>query len=192
MRASTEIKDSSKLRETLMEGETILWRGRPESFPLITAATKKGLVIRWLACAAAFVLLTVCYVLFVNSKDNLSFNFVVEAVLLLICAYVALLPALDRNKIIKKCCYYVTDSRVIVAVGDNDAFPLSRKGLKVLRVPGADGCVTMLFGSNTAQPERKHRVGTFVPGKDENGENITGITFYNVKDDPALKAYFPA
>lgn len=192
MSTLADFKDSSKLNESLLEGEKILWKGRPETFPLVVPANKKGMFIRWLACAVVFAALTVCYSLAVSANESLEFNLVVEAVILLVCAYAALLPAIDRNKILKKCKYYVTGDRVIVAVGDNDVYALSRKGLKVLRVPGEAGCVTLLFGSHTAQPARKRRVGAFVPGKDEKGELVTGISFYNIRDDGEIGSFFPA
>lgn len=182
--------DSSRLKESLMKDEKILWRGRPEAFPLLTPANKKGMILRWVLCTVIFAALTLVYTLFTVSNDKLQFNLIVVAIFLLACAYGAFLPALDRNKILKKCKYYVTDSRVIVTVGDNEAFALSRKGLKVLRVPGEVGCVTLLFGSHTGLPEKKQRVGAFVPGKDDKGELVTGISFYNIREDD-IRTFFP-
>lgn len=191
MNTTADFKDSSKLRETLMPDEKVLWKGRPEAFPLMTAANKGRMITRWVVCAAVFVAFTVFYLLLANSKDGMEASYIVVAIVLLACAYVALVPIIDRNKIIKKCKYYVTDSRAIVIVGDKEGFALSRKGLKVLRVPGEDGCVTLLFGSHIEQPERKRLVGAFVPGKAENSELITGMSFYNIKDDEEINAFFP-
>lgn len=191
MSTLADFKDTFKLKESLMEGEQILWKGRPEPFPLVTGANKTMILVRWLVCAAVFVVATLCYFFATRGSNGVQFNLIAVGIVLLVCAYVALLPAIDRNKILKKVKYYVTDTRVLTAVGENEVFALSRKGLKVLRVPGESGCVTLLFGSHTALPERKQRVGAFVPGKDEKGELVTGISFYNIKGDAEIGGFFP-
>ena len=98
---------------------------------------------------------------------------------------------MDRNKIIKKCKYYITDRRVIVAVADKDVFALSRKGIKLIFVPGESGCVNVLFGSAVNIPARKAMLTAIMPVKDEKGEEITGIEFYNIKDDKTVRELLP-
>lgn len=192
MKTLADFEDSTKLKEELLEGEVIEWKGRPEPFPLIVPARKKALMLRWIICAACAVILSAAYIYMALTVENgADFNFVVELVILLLFGYVALIPIMDRNKIIKKCKYYITDRRVIVAVADKDVFALSRKGIKLIFVPGESGCVNVLFGSAVNIPARKAMLTAIMPVKDEKGEEITGIEFYNIKDDKTVRELLP-
>ena len=173
-----------KLKESLMADEQILWKGGCEPFPLVTPLNKKSLLVRWVLCAALFVILSVAYVLL--SLRTAGFSIVVELVLLVIFAYVAGVPLLDHNKLVKKCGYYVTDKRIISAVGYSEVFPISRAGLKLRAVPAENGCVHLLFGAATELPEKKLPLNAIAPIKSEKGEGVVGLVFFNVKDTPAL------
>ena len=180
----TEI--NANVRSTLREGETLQWVGRAESFPLMDEANKKGNIIRWCICGLLFLAATIGYIVATASTDS-TFNVILELIILIIFAYIAAMPLLDRRKILRRCHYCITDQRMLVVAGDNDKFSLNRKALKIRTVPGTDGCITVLLGAATDAPVKKHRVFTIVPPKSDLENDVIGLIFYNVKDDSELR-----
>ena len=186
----TEYQFSTKAREELKEDETVLWAGRPEPFPLKNGSNKNGLMLRWVICGALFVILTVLYAVW-SAGSAAGFKPAVVAVLVIVFGYLMLVPVLDRNKVLKKCQFIVTDKRVLTAVSDSAVFALGRAGLKVSAVPAGAGCVHLLLGAAGKLPEKKYLVKTFAPVKAEGGSDETvGMVLYNVKDTPELRGYF--
>jgi len=189
MNTLATFEDSTKLKTELLEGETILWKGRPEEFPLMTEKTKSGVIKKWLIAIIGAVVFIGGYAIMASSSAAAGgVNPTVIAVIALVFAYVAYMPFMDRSKIIKKCKYYITDKRVLVAIGDKDVFALDRNGLKLIYVPNENGCVNILFGTYVDLPESKYLVSAFTPGKVEGSDEVTGILFYNLKDDSDVKA----
>jgi len=181
----TEISMNYKVKEALQEGETVLWQGKSERFPLVNAGNKAKLTLRWVICAIAFAAVSAGYIAL--SVKTAGFKPAVELVIVLIFAYLIAAPMLDRKRILKKCTYYVTDKRVMTAVGDNQLLILGRAGLKVSTVPAESGCIHLLLGAAEALPGKKYLVSTFSGVKSENKDQVTGIVLYNVKDTPELR-----
>lgn len=177
----------TKLQENLQADETILWSGKSEKFPLKNEGNAKALTYRWIICAVLFAAFAVFYVSF-----NLRTLAVVKpaplVVAFIVFIYIALVPALDRNKVLKKCIYIVTDKRIITVVSDRDVNAVSRAGLKIKAVPAGDGCVHLLFGAATELKERKYVIRTFEPVKEDSSDSpVIGIIFYHVKDTNELR-----
>lgn len=186
----TEYQFSTKTKEELKADETVLWVGRPELFKLVNEANKKSLTLRWIVCAALFVILSAVYIAWsIGSPGGCKPAVIV--VLVIVFGYLMLTPVLDRNKVQKKCQFIVTDKRVLTAVSDSAVYAVSRAGLKLSAVPAGDGCVHLLFGAAGKLPEKKYLVKTFAPVKAEGGsDEIIGTVFYNVKDSQALRELF--
>lgn len=177
----------TKLQESLQPDETILWSGKSEKFPLKNEGNAKALTYRWIICAVLFAAFAVFYVSFgLNSPNGLMPAPLVVALIVFI--YIALVPALDRNKVLKKCIYIVTDKRIITVVSDRDVNAVSRAGLKIKAVPAGDGCVHLLFGAATELKERKYVIRTFEPVKEDSSDSpVIGIVFYHVKNTNELQ-----
>ena len=180
---------STKVKENLLEGETVLWAGRPEPFPVKNETNKKSLTMRWLICGALLVVLTVAYVLYSLSIPA-GFKPAVVIVLVVVFGYLMLAPVLDHNKVQKKCLYIVTDKRVLTAVGDNAVHAISRDGLTVDAIPANNGCVHLLLGAASTLPEKKYLVSSFSPMKVADSEEAAGLVLYNVKDTQQLREFF--
>ena len=186
----TEFELNTKTREELNEGESVLWAGRPAPFPLKNGSNKKGLTLRWIICGALFVILTALYAVW-SPGSAAGFKPAVIAVLVIVFGYLMLVPVFDRNKVLKKCQFIVTDKRVLTAVSDSAVFALGRAGLKVSAVPAGNGCVHLLLGAAGKLKEKKYLIRTFAPVKAENGgEEIVGLVFYNVEDTQELRELF--
>ena len=155
---------SAPIRAALRTDETPQWVGKAENFPLLTEQNKKSLLLRWGICAALAVLCTVGYLIAVVNSAT-KFNVGLELIILLLFGYTAMMPVLDRRKILRKCHYCVTNQRVIVTAGDNEVFSLNRKAIRIQAIPAEDGCMTVLMGTMVDAPLKKHLTGTFVPPK---------------------------
>ena len=176
------------LLKELAEGENIVWKGAPETFPLMSEENKGGLTRRWICCIVAAVAVVAVFIAFqFSERDDLNLWVLIIALIAIV--YFALLPLVDRNNIYKKCRYYITDRRVIVHYGDRDIFALPRTGLRSEIISAEDGCVHVLLGSCIGLSGKKRRVSAFVPKKDEN-DNICGMVLYNVEDSAALRQLF--
>ena len=183
----TAIKTSSHIQAALHAGETIQWASKAENFPLLNSINKKSMLIRWIICGILAVLCTIAYIIAVMNTET-KFNIILELIILLLFGYTALLPVLDRRKILKKCHYCITNQRAIVAASDNEIYSLNRKAVKIQTVPAEDGCITILMGAMTEAPAKKHRIATFVPPKSDSDNEVIGLVFYNVKDDSLLRS----
>ena len=183
----TEIKTSHHILAALRADETPQWAGKAEYFPLLNSDNKKSFLLRWIICGGLAVLCTVGYIIAVMNTET-KFNVILELIILLLFGYTALMPVLDRRKILKKCHYCITNQRAIVAAGDNDIFSLNRKAVKIQAVPAEDGCITILMGAMADTPAKKHRTATFVPPKSDGDNEVIGLVFYNVKDDSLLRS----
>lgn len=183
-----EIKESPELLKELAEGEKIVWKGAPEAFPLMNEESKKSLTQRWLICIVLAVALVALYIVLAVGRES-GMNPWVILIVLAAVAYYACIPVLDRNNIIKKCEYYITDRRVLVEYGGRDIFSLPLAGLRSEIIPAEPGCVHVNLGTCVGIAAAKRRVAAFVPKKDDN-DNICGLVLYNVAEDKALKAIF--
>lgn len=182
-----ELQISAPIRTSLRAEETAQWVGKSESFPLLNSENKKSTLIRWTICAALAVLCTAAYLIIVMNTHT-KFNIILELIILLVFGYTAFMPILDRRKILRKCRYCITNQRAIVTAGDNEIFSLNRKAVKIQAIPAENGCITVLMGAMVDAPAKKHRTSTFVPPKSDSENDIIGLVFYNVKDDPLLRS----
>lgn len=181
-----EIETDVRVVKELAEGEKIVWQGAPEAFPTVTEDNKKSLTGRWLGCIIAAVVLIVVYLVgFLGSGNTTVVWFF--AILLLIVAYIAYMPLMDKNNIYKKCKYYISDRRVILHYGENDIHTMPLTGLNVAFIPAEEGCVIVELGSTVGIKNGKHRACAFVPKKDDN-DNVCGFVLYNVADSKELRA----
>jgi len=184
----TDYKFPSKVRDSLLKDETVLWVGRPEPFPLTNKSNKMALMLRWIVCAVLLVALSAGYVVY-SMGIPAGFKPSVIVVFVVVFGFIMLSPVFDHNKVIKKCLYIVTDKRVIVAVSDTGFHAVGRAGLKVNALPAENGCVHLLFGAAVDTPAKKLITRAIVPVKADDGE-VSGIMFCNVKNTQEMQGFF--
>lgn len=185
-----EFNDNPSLLKELAEDEKVVWKGAPEIFPLVTAETKKGLVNRWIICALVAIVV-VAFVAYQAIAVESNINAWVIVVVLIIIAYLAVVPMVDRNNVIKKCKYYITDRRVLMDYAEKEIYSLPLAGLKCEIDTAEAGCIHVDLGSCVGVSGKKRRVCAFSPQKDDDG-NICGMVLYNIPDDKAVRDIFSA
>ena len=182
----TEIPEYIKNR--LNDGEQVIWSGKPEKYELTEGNAKKlltkSLTVNGII-AAALIILYVVVCLAVGSAVSAG----VIGIIVVVTGAIAAGPALDRNKLLKEAKYYVTDSRVIVAMSENNLWSLSRTGVKVRKAEGFDGNETILFGAAVDVPEKKIIKYSINPMTESEGQ-VTGLIFFNLPKDCEVNRLF--
>ena len=169
----------------LGKDEEILWSGKAAPFPLMNSENKTSILIRWIICAVFVIGLVGGY--FASAANTgVQIKPVVVLIVVFIGAYLALIPVLDRNAILGKRLYFITNRRVMVTEGNRGVWTLDKAGLKTKTPPGESG-THFLFGTATELSAKKARVSAVVPVKEDNGPGITGLVFYNVSDAQGVR-----
>lgn len=187
MAKTNRIPSDEELALLLNEDEKILWKGVSEPYKVMDKACTGAFIARCLICLVCAV---VCIVASLLWAQNMSAGAEagVVIVLLLIFAYIAFLPFLDRNTIVNRRVCVVTDKRVVVCEGNKTVHGMNRAGLKVKIVESeTSGCIHAVFGKAVDLPARKYRLCCLAPRKDGVSEIVASMAFYNVKDSKALR-----
>ncbi len=184
-----EFTASPEVMKEIAADEKLVWMGAPEAFPLMSADNKKGLTSRWLGCIVVAVALIVAYIL-LNASMSGGINAWLLILLLVVVAYIAVMPVLDRNNVYKNCKYYVTDRRVILHLADKDIVALPLNSLKHEISTAQPGCIHVDLGACVGINAKKRLVAAFVPKKDDK-ENFIGMVLYNVEDNETIRTIFP-
>lgn len=167
--------------QALLPDERVEWKGRPAPFPLLTAESKKVILLQWILCAVACVAITAIYAA-VAISAGVGVNPIMELIIVAACVLVAVTPFRDRSDVQKKVSYYVTNKRVILVVGDN-FYALNRTGIKVEVRKSAKGTLNLLFGSCVGMAPHKWRRAASLPEIDDEDLSKNGFVFYNIQQD---------
>ena len=185
--------NNERLSSILEEGETVEWQGYSEKYPILTEDAKKGLYIRWSICICGIIMWAIYCIVFRNIDGASKFALVISMFLIILFfLYMAMLPVLDRKKIIEKNSYYLTNRRAIFLDGGDNSYAMNLYGVKADFLPAEDGNTTLVLRHN-ANHEIPKAVRTIAwkPLKDDYaGGIITDMVFYNVKRDKALTKPF--
>ena len=183
-----QFTDRPEFMKELAQDEKILWKGIPEDFPLMSDEVKKNITKRWLGCIIAAVVLIVAYIL-LNLSLSGGINVALLIIALLVVAYLAYVPVMDKNSVQKKIKYYISDRRVLIDYAEKDVYALPRAGLKSEIIDAGEGCIHIALGSSVGTKVKKRRVAAIMPDKDDNGI-VTGMFIYNVEDSTELRSLF--
>lgn len=171
-----------KLHSVLLDGETVEWTGKSRQFPLLTPDVAVGTWTRWIICLVGVILCSVLY-----AKYTTQYQWGFELVIIIAFAYAAIIPMMDRNKLLKKCEYYVTNKRIILwNSSSHETFAMNRAGVKVKSCPAGNGCISLMFGTRAKNSPNKARMAAVAPQQDEE-RNTTGMGFYCVEDSAKLR-----
>ena len=176
-------RECKNYEEALLPDEQVQWTGKAENFPLLSTENKSWLLLRWICSGVMLAALTALYAAAVFCGVA-KFNIFVELIVIVACGYVSYLPIGDWSKIRKNVRYYVTNKRVILAVGKS-VYALNRSGIKTECKSADGGAVHILFGSCVGMPGRKYRRATVLPEVDDADLSKNGFVFYNVKEGRA-------
>lgn len=131
-----------QLREHLMEGEQLLWVGRPEAFDTFDRTNRTSLVVGLIVKAAIVLGLIVGYV---AAQDAGSMKPGIIIVVMAFAALAIINPFLVAGRLRKKTIYGLTDRRVLRSGQYDEAVPYERIRSAALRTD-ADGHTSLLCG----------------------------------------------
>lgn len=180
------IESSDSFKKELLPGETVLWRGNPGKFTLI-GSTGGTALLTWIISIVVFVVVSAFFI-WGELASGVGFIPAWQGVLAVIFLYFFCLPFFHAGAL-RRSAYFVTDQRVIMMVGGRTFRTLSKKGLRVKWDQRGDAW-DVLFGSAVGVKEKKHFRYAWDPKRDENEEEVTGLIFFHIADDPALRALF--
>ena len=173
-------------KDFLKDNETILWEGRPASFPIISKATSRELLIKWLlipGCAAALIIANT------SNSDHLNVMFAVE--LIIISVILALTPFLKKPKVMKQR-YMLTDKRLLM-IDNVYAYYIDRDKLTGYRViRDQTQFPIFVFGESIYRDIKHHllwRACADINTADLNGleASCSAFVFYNVEQGDDLE-----
>lgn len=132
-----------QFREHLMEGEQLLWTGRPESFETLDKTNKTSIIVGLVI--KAIITLGILLLFIISAQENGGVKPGVIAFILAFAAFAFANPFLIARRLRKKTLYGLTDKRIMRAGANDQAVPYDRIRNAVLRTD-ADGHTSLLCG----------------------------------------------
>lgn len=172
------------IKNSMLDGEKIIWTGRPQKVKLLEKPFQNSIFARW-AVGAAILIFSVWYssyaVEMAIEGDRVR-NFVI--ILIAIAAVIALGPLWTVRKLQSKCIYCITNQRAIIFFAVNPIKMKFRMLEDVSSVSYEDlpnGCGTVYIGEKTDKARKMSRLQSTnanIPDQD------LPLIFYSV-DSPA-------
>ena len=183
-----------QLRERLVEGEKLLWIGRPESFETLDRTNKTSIIVGLVIKVVITLGLLLLFI--ISARENGGISPGVIAFILAFAAFALANPFFIARRLSKKTIYGLTDKRVLRAGAYDQAVPYERIRSAVLRTD-ADGHISLLCGSRAIDLKpRQWRGEADASFIDNAGEpQADRVILYALPMDDELKSllnkYFP-
>lgn len=132
-----------QLREHLVEGEQLLWVGRPESFDTLDRTNKASIIVGLVI--KALVTLGILLLFILPGRENGGVKPGVIAFILAFAAFAFANPFLIARRLRQKTIYGLTDKRIMRSGANDQAVPYERIRSAMLR-SDADGHTSLLCG----------------------------------------------
>ena len=168
------------VRESLNEGETVLWHSETKPFGLLEGRDGKKVLKKMITAVVVFGGLTAAYM---TMMEDVKTGF--AAILLVVMAAMLIAPVVEWASV-KKQAYWLTNQRAILVKG-----VLTASFLQLARVddytvvPMENGNSCLVLGSKVVQEGTKQlRWRSAHPLEDSQsaGKTIDGLVFYNVEN----------
>lgn len=177
-----------KLNAELLEGEKLLWSGRPEKFETLDLTHKQPFIKKTAITALIAAALLAAYIVFAVSRGiALSWALIV---LIAVCAAAAPIGFFSSaSKLRKEVFYAVTDKRLLIIREEARSVKYENVKTAVLKTD-ADGHVSLVFGSKAqkAKPFSWRNAALFGRFHEDSGEDECDLmAFYAVPDPEGLK-----
>lgn len=181
-----EVVMSDILKNTLAEGEKILWEGRPEKITLFEAKSKAKLILKWLICGFIRLGVTIAVITAALVQEvPLSLSmFVLIFIVLVVCAYIALYDFFDIRKVNNNIRYFISDRNYIIAFSSDTIYSLPKKNCKISERRNELGNKDICIGSYSDKKGKSMYKYSF--RYDFSEGNVYGFIFFNVKDTEEL------
>ena len=178
-----------QLREHLMEGEQLLWSGRPEAFETLDKTNKSSIITGLVITLLVTIGLLVVYV--ISARDNsVPIKPGVIIAILALAAVALANPFLIARRLRRKTVYGLTDKRVLRSGVFDQAIPYERIRSAELRTD-EDGHTSLLCGPRLAglKPRkwRSEAEASFIDNRDE--PEAARVIFYAIPMSEEVKGF---
>lgn len=181
-----------RLQENLLDGEQILWMGRPAPFKLMRCPYRTAFYVTWLVCGV--VIATAAYHLLPVFPHSDGVNADLLVILIVVSFFPILLslrPILDKICLEKNTIYAITNYRVVSLVRDDFMYIPIHPQLQITIEAKEQDCGNVCFGDAAGQDVQKSRANAVLGiRKEHNQNNMLGILFYHVQNPEKLLTYF--
>jgi hypothetical protein len=171
------------LKDTLEDGEKVLWEGKAEPFKIMDEPYKTDTLIRLVGLGGLYLLAIIGYLYQALSRgDGLSSVFVLVAILTIFVGLVIQVPFSDQ-KVIKRSNYILTDRRAIIADRSNmrSLYLNANTPCKILHL--GNGTDILCFGDAcNVKPTATRKAATVGIAGEMGSKDLTGLAFYGIKD----------
>lgn len=179
-----------RLNEVLLDGERVVWYGRPAPFKLMKAPFRAPMIATW--AVTALVVLVVLYSLaqaclqgFISLSDVLVISFVSLFVPVLL----ALRPFMDKRCLEQNTVYAITNCRVIALIQTQVMYLTLPVDAAVQTVEKGFGNVCV--GQAVGQDIKESRSLAILGLRNRRAQgNLTGLLFYHIPNPQQLLRYF--
>ncbi len=169
-------KMQKTLRETLLDGERILWESGVQRFGLFDGREGRSVLIRWLICVTALVAMAAAYA--ANDGKSGVFYLVIVCALAIIVAS----PILGYRQTVGQR-YYITNRRALTLRPDGTVFAMQRANIGESRLYRLDcGGVALALGSMLLpETDRQLRWRANHP-LEASDYTVNGMVFYRLEN----------
>ena len=177
-----------ELEKYLKDGEKLLWTGKPEFGETLDRVYKPELIRRSVIALAVCVVLEVLYAVAVHKIEAAEYNWIVAAVVAVVCVLTPLALPLRTRKL-RKCRYGATDQRLLLLNGDKaTAMEYDRIKTAALRRDGV-GNVTLLCGKSAVKSRagKWRELTLFSESRNPEGEDCDSFVMYAVSGGAKLR-----
>ncbi|MCC8079691.1 MAG: hypothetical protein LIO57_06505 [Oscillospiraceae bacterium] len=188
MARTKPILSDETLGRMLNKDERILWKGKPQPYRVLDKEYTTAFIARCAICLVGAAACIVGGLLWSRGLTAAEETGMVAAIILIF-AYIALLPYFDEGTITARRTCVITDKRVLVCEGSKAVNGMNRAGLKVKIVESeTPNCIHAAFGKAVDAPPRKYRLCCLAPRRDGVSDTVCAMAFYNVKDSQELRS----
>lgn len=173
-------KMEKALKETLRDGEQILWESGTQPFGVLEGKEGRGVLRRWIVSTALLGGLCAAYA--ANGGASVPFY----AVMLAILAVLVLAPVVQWRQTLAQR-YYITTQRAMILRANGSAYIMERENMGAVRLYPLDfgGAAIALGNALLSEGDRQLRWRSSHP--DESSESVgftavRGMVFYRVEN----------
>lgn len=177
-----------KLKAELLEGETLLWSGKPENFETLDLTHKQHFTKKAVIAALAAAALLAAYIVFA-ARQGTQISWVVAALIVVFAAAAPMGFFSSASKLRKEVFYAVTDQRLLIVREEVRSVKYENVKTALFKTD-ADGHTSLVFGAKaeTAKPHSWRNAALFGRfHENEGADECDLMAFYAVPNIEELK-----
>ncbi|MEA4816726.1 MAG: hypothetical protein VB120_07715 [Lachnospiraceae bacterium] len=185
-------KYMENLKKQLLDGEQILWMGKPEKINLVEGPYKSSFIGRIIVCSVIACILPFLYCSSVGEKGSISIPVLIALIIVPLIAII--IPVLEKNKLETKCNCVITNKRAI-SFCDDPAFSSILKVVDLKNVNSIDVEILstgkgIIYVGEKETNSKRTRLSAINGIQDKQGLT-SGLVFYSINDPYKVCDNFP-